>query len=559
MRIFYRFLLLTLVSQPLQAQFCHPQDSLQLIKFYNATNGPTWTITWDFSQPVKNWEGIQLNPQGRVKSIWLPGKNLSGTLPADLDLPELYQLGLPQNKISGPAPKFALLPKLSTLALNNNQLTGAIPHFDSPYLQSLELYYNQLTGEIPKFNLPNLIALYLHNNQLTGEIPEFDTPQLGALSLGYNQLTGSIPDFKNMPKLSHLECPHNQLSGSLPGFSNLVNLEWLVLEYNELTGSVPDFQLPQLETVLLGNNRLDGNLSSLNLPHLRILDLRNNQLQGAIPDMILPQLFNLNLSGNQLSGNIPGMDFPELGILNLSGNQLSGPIPNMNLPELYNLNLSKNQLSGHLPDFGSGLIESLRLGNNRFTFGNLEEWVDTNRYVFEFAPQAKIPLNISGNLFSVSAGGTLANNTYFWYRDSVLVDEKKGDSTFVADQPGSYFCQVFNSILSDPASGDSLVLVSEMHSHTVSAAEVFDNPVFRVFPNPLPEGEVLQILLENDFSGAVKFEILSLDGRVLHTFFEEKTGLNVGRVLNPSNVGGSAFYVRISDGEKSAARLVLRP
>ena len=268
----------------------------------------------------------------------------------------------------------------------------------------------------------------------------------------------------------------------------------------------------------------------------------------------------MGLSNNQLSGQIPALAFPKLGILDLSNNQLSGPIPSMNLPQLNQLNLSNNRLSGHIPDFGAGLIDFMHLSNNWFTFENLEEWVDTNRYTFQFAPQAYIPLNVAGKLLSVSAGGTLANNTYFWYRDSVLVDEKTGDSTFVADQPGSYFCQVFNSILSNPASGDSLVLVSEVHTHTVSADEVFDPSAFQVFPNPVSANQPLQILLKNDFFGTVKFEILSLDGRVLHTFGEEKTDLrlNVGRVLNPSDVAGSAFFVRVSDGKTSATRLVLK-
>jgi hypothetical protein len=76
----------------------------------------------------------------------------------------------------------------------------------------------------------------------------------------------------------------------------------------------------------------------------------------------------------------------------------------------------------------------------------------------------------------------------------------------------------------------------------------------------LPEGEALQIMLENDFLGTVKVEILSLDGRVLQTFLEEKTDqrLNVGRVLNPSDVGNSAFFVRVSDGQTSATRLVVK-
>jgi hypothetical protein len=137
------------------------------------------------------------------------------------------------------------------------------------------------------------------------------------------------------------------------------------------------------------------------------------------------------------------------------------------------------------------------------------------------------------------------------------VDEKTGDSTFMAEQPGSYFCQVFNSILSNPASGDSLVLVSEMHSYTVAANEVFEKSAFQVFPNPVSDGQPLQILLENDFFGAVKFEVLSLDGRVLHTFFTEKTSHGV-TLSHPVTTAPTSFFIRVSDGKRSAVRLVLK-
>ena len=166
-------------------------------------------------------------------------------------------------------------------------------------------------------------------------------------------------------------------------------------------------------------------------------------------------------------------------------------------------------------------------------------------------------MNVAGQLLSVSAGGTLANNTYFWYRDSVLVDEKTGDSTFVAEQPGTYFCQVFNSILSNPASGDSLVLVSKTYKHTVSANEIFEYSAFRVSPNPIAAGQPIQILLKNNFFGTVKIEILSLDGRVLQTFFKEKTAGNLVEILYLDDDCGS-FFLRVSDGKTSATRLVLK-
>ena len=90
--------------------------------------------------------------------------------------------------------------------------------------------------------------------------------------------------------------------------------------------------------------------------------------------------------------------------------------------------------------------------------------------------------------------------------------------------------------------------------------DFIDHIGFQVLPNPLPEGAPLQIRLENDFFGTVKFEILSLDGRVLHTFLEEKTDqqMHVGRILNPSDVVGSAFFIRVSDGKTARTQLVFR-
>jgi len=83
---------------------------------------------------------------------------------------------------------------------------------------------------------------------------------------------------------------------------------------------------------------------------------------------------------------------------------------------------------------------------------------------------------------------------------------------------------------------------------------------FQVFPNPIAAGQSLQILLENDFFGTVKVEVLGLDGRVLQTFFEEKTTrrINVDRALNPLELSGNAFFVRVSDGTSSGTRLVVK-
>lgn len=54
----------------------------------------------------------------------------------------------------------------------------------------------------------------------------------------------------------------------------------------------------------------------------------------------------------------------------------------------------------------------------------------------KYKRQQTIGVHINSNSLSVSAGGTLANNTYKWYMNSVLVSEIKGDSVFTATMPG---------------------------------------------------------------------------------------------------------------------------
>ena len=46
-----------------------------------------------------------------------------------------------------------------------------------------------------------------------------------------------------------------------------------------------------------------------------------------------------------------------------------------------------------------------------------------------------------------NAGGTLGNNTYYWYKDDVLVQTKTGDSTFVSSGSGTYYATVTNRVV----------------------------------------------------------------------------------------------------------------
>ena len=92
----------------------------------------------------------------------------------------------------------------------------------------------------------------------------------------------------------------------------------------------------------------------------------------------------------------------------------------------------------------------------------------------------------------------------------------------------------------------------------VSAEDLSQSFDFQLLPNPVSEGEALRIFWRNDFSGNLKIEILSLDGRVLSTLLKEKTASNLIEVLNLDELPNS-FFVRVSDEKRSVTRLVLKP
>lgn len=107
------------------------EDSLILVEFYWATNGPNWTNNsgW-LVDPVGGWFGIQLlgGPVFRVSQITLIYNNLTGAIH-----PLVFQLE-----------------NLGVLILDGNNITGTLPYIigDSLSLVALSLGDNYLTGEI---------------------------------------------------------------------------------------------------------------------------------------------------------------------------------------------------------------------------------------------------------------------------------------------------------------------------------------------------------------------------------------------------------------------------
>jgi len=290
------------------------QDSLNLISIYNALNGPNWEgyqgglEVWDlYNKPINEWAGVDLDEFGRISSLLIKFKNLSGTIPPEIgNLTELRSIGINQ----GPG-----IYSFSNRSFNTITQSNII----DPYINKTEHIgflggYKNVTGAIPNEigNLTKLRSLALEGLNLTGELPIEITnlKQLLYLNLGGNQLSGIIPpQLAKLTKLSGLNLYLNKLSGTIPiEISNLKNLSVLNLFYNQLEGSIP------------------GSIASLPLWHI---DLGHNNFEGKIPIELgtFQHLHSLSLDYNNLTGAIP----PNLGRLvgvnldlNLSNNQLSG-------------------------------------------------------------------------------------------------------------------------------------------------------------------------------------------------------------------------------------------
>src|SRR6266540_2557783 len=251
--------------------------------------------------------------------------------------------------------------------------------------------------------------IHLPANYLEGNIPSSlgHIVNLVELGLSTNRLSGSIPaSLGNLINLQRLDFHYNQLSGDIPSsLGNLVNLQNLALDINQLTGSIPS--------------------SIGNLVNLEYVGLQYNELSGSIPSSIgnLVKLWGLFLDFNKLSGSIPSSigNLINLGFAYISHNELSGSIPSSfgNL-DLYKLDLSYNRLSGTISSSLGKLVNLhgngfLNLSHNHYTFDAME-FIAQNFPNSIYYPQANIPIHQNGNTLSVSAGGTLSNNTYKWFK-----------------------------------------------------------------------------------------------------------------------------------------------
>ncbi|KAL6882043.1 hypothetical protein ACP4OV_011515 [Aristida adscensionis] len=318
---------------------------------------------------------------------------LTGNLPAKLELPFISVMDLSSNSFSGKLPENLTAPSLMTLHLHNNDFTGSIPAYvcEMSFLQDINLSNNQLTGDFPSCQRNNSLSssynnstdqlgysLYmvdLKRNNLSGEFPSFlqNAAQLAFLDLSHNSFSGGIPAWlaEKMSNLEVLILRSNMFCGPLPkNLAMLLGLHFLDVAHNNISGSIPssltglramrgsfgrdanNYSTDSISTIIK-----DGELNYTTdfINQVVLIDLSCNSFTGHIPKRLslLKGLKSLNLSSNQISGQIPydvGA-LRELESLDLSYNYLVGDIPSSlaDLTFLSCLNLSYNDLSGRIP------------------------------------------------------------------------------------------------------------------------------------------------------------------------------------------------------------------
>ena len=216
-----------------------------------------------------------------------------------------------------------------------------------------------------------------------------------------------------------------------------------------------------------------------------------NNLSGTIPASItdLDSLKEISLTTNHLHRNIPINigNFSALVFLDWSGNRLTGNLP-YSISKLrkiqrfdvsYNLLTSKNNDSFYISIRRSFVLD---LVVNRFTFNEIESVARsfTNTY---YAPQQRIAIHQHENMLAVSAGGTLSNNTYKWFKVGTAgATIIPGDSVFVPASSGIYYVRVSNAVAT------KLTLSSDTFAYVKPEAKSMSAQNYTsIYPNPVKD------------------------------------------------------------------------
>ncbi len=380
-------------------EFTDATDSLELVRFFNQSNGSAWNNknNWLSSQPVWKWQGIKTYPEyingnlvHRVLRISLSSnkvlfKELDLNLPfldtlvlsynattysineSNVYLPNLRYLNISGNKLENGFTAFNKFPKLEYLNISNSSLTS-LNGLNLNNLINLLADGNNFSNESYEFNLPNLFTLSLKNCKIAGIFSNLNLPKLAYLYLSNNDIGGFANN--TLPELKYLDVSTNKI-GNINNLNNLNNLQTLYINKNLLAGELTNFNFPALKSFYGSNNQLSGKIDLTKMPVLTYLDLSSNAYEGTPEIVEHDSIKIINFSSNKFSGQIPEIDLPNLTSLYLGNNNFT-KVGKMKTPKLQDLMLNNNLLSDTVPDFISNYPNMksgiLSLGQNLLTY-----------------------------------------------------------------------------------------------------------------------------------------------------------------------------------------------
>jgi|GEM_PF-646328 len=628
MKLIFTFLLFfnLFLCKNLSAQV-NVQDSLALTDLYKSTNGDHWKnkTNW-FVTSVDQWYGITVDKNThRIVGISLGNNNLSGILPGSVgNCSALDTLLLEENKLTGSIPSsLGSLKSLEYLALGFNQfdqssIPGLLKNLTS--LIGLDLSHNKFNGSIPDFfeSLTHLKYLDLSGNQLSGGIPvEMGMlASLGYLDISNNYLSGTIPDALlkvNSLKSFYIERNYFTFSaieelvksnlydvGYYPQRNLVIHKKADVL-YVSAGGAVGNNTYRWRQTNSIKDTTIAGDsvfapleagsyVVSVTNSVVKDLTLYSDTVDASVSSapsvdsITLVSIYRESngdlwtnstswLTGEPLSawfGVTVDKASKRVIALNLPDNHLTKKISSAiaNLSKLEELNIAGNQLADTLPASMKRLhnLKKLDISNNKFSFESVEIATQTFSGAL-YWPQPGIVLHKKGAALSVSAGGTVNNNTYHWYKDKVLYKVLDGDSTFVPETIGNYHVLVSNSIapkltlysdsivadLTASALQDSLALVDLFLSTTTQYYRWFnrDNwltntPLSKWYGVTVDKvsGRVTELnLKDNNLNGAIPLSIGCLTK--LQVLDLEKN--NISGIL-PTSLGNLSSLITLNIG-----------
>ncbi len=293
----------------------------------------------------------------------------------------------------------------------------------------------------------------------------------------------------------------------------------------------------RVSELALEANNLKGKLPSSvgNLTGLIVFELDHNLLLGKIPSSI-SNLINLKsfiLGENFLSGNVPSFlkKLISINYLDLSYNKFSGTIP---------------AALRHFSHLGS-----IQLDGNEFTFAGLEQLIKAYPGKnIGYHDQAKIPLNYNSDTFSVSAGGTLAKETFFWYKNDSLVAKIIGDSTYKSIGVGKYNVFVINKIATEL----ELFSTTDTLRRNSFSTGILKNKIFSsliLYPNP--STDKINLVINASQNENAQIEIIDMQGKVVASSNKNIVAGSSTQSINISSLAKGNYFISIktSEGETS--------